>query len=118
MRPNTQGAQSASSRIHRIGSYDNGKLNYSPDEHIFPTSAKSSRLKEEVKNFLDPNILSLRKSDWNISSSIDPPNTYNAKKNISNIKFGIIDGKVPRYKPKILIKGCNELRDNYKGNII
>lgn len=60
-------------RAPKIGSIRNDKINYDKEEQFFskddvPLHAKT--IKEEVKHFVDPDHLGLRKKEWNASVSV------------------------------------------------
>lgn len=57
-------------KIHKIGSIKNGRVNYDKDEQFFagddiPLRAK--HIHDDVLQFVDPDILELRKKEWNPS---------------------------------------------------
>lgn len=61
--------------MHKIGSFKNqkGKLNYDRDEQFFsqddiPDKAKEA--KAYIQKVTDPDLLGLRKKEWNSSSSV------------------------------------------------
>ncbi len=61
------------SRPPKIGSIRNDKINYDKEEQFFskddiPNYAKT--MKEEIKQFIDPDHLGLRKKQWNTSVSV------------------------------------------------
>jgi hypothetical protein len=60
-------------KLHQIGSKKNTRINYDRDEHFFssddvPPNAK--KVHDEVKDFIDPDYLGLRKREWNPSVSM------------------------------------------------
>jgi len=57
-------------KIHKIGSIKNNRLNYDKDEQFFAGDdipIKSKQIHDEIREFVNPDILELRKKNWNQS---------------------------------------------------
>ena len=57
----------------KIGSCKFGRISYERDEHFFtPDDIPKKKLQayKDMKEFTDPDILDLKKKDWNLRSSI------------------------------------------------
>ena len=57
----------------KVGSIRNDKINYDREEQFFSKEdipAKAKTIKEEVRHFIDPDHLGLRKRGWNGSVSV------------------------------------------------
>jgi len=72
-------------------------------------------MKRAVKDFVDPDILSLKKPGWNSSSSCDPGPRMDQQKHLFNIRVGLADLKITQLAPKKGYPGCDELRSDFKG---
>jgi len=75
------------------------------------------RVKEEIRDIIDPDTLSLKKPRWNKSSSVQPATKSDQRKNLFNIRVGFEDSRIPDLVPKRYYTGCDELRSSFKGII-
>lgn len=100
---------------YKIGSSTLGKIDFSTHDHFFHLDSRLQRLKRQVKESADPDILSLRKTAWNPSSSTEPPPREDHRKNLFNIRAGLADAKIALINKKAQCPGCDELRSGFAG---
>lgn len=108
-------------KIHKIGSIKNTRRNYDKDEQFFSSDdvpIKAKKAHDQIVEFIDPDILELRKKQWN-SSVLVPKNpiieeTFERK--LIKIKLGLMDQPVPVLKDKIIPPGC-DTRNDYTSRI-
>ncbi len=72
-------------RPHKIGSFAIGKINFDKKDHFFHLDERLKRVKSEVKEFVDPDILGLKKSNWNGSSSMEPAPRVDQRKHLFTV---------------------------------
>jgi len=101
-----------------VGSANFGRTNFERGEQIFPKEEipkTNYEAKVQMKQFADPDILGLRKKEWNGSVSV-PYNTQEEdfERKLTKIKLGFFDTPLPKYRePKI--EAGTDTRDNYTG---
>ena len=100
--------------VFKIGSCNTGKINYTTKDHFFHLDDKLQKVKAEVNETIDPDILNLRKARWNSSSSIVPPPRMDQEKNLFNIRAGFTDTRIAPLDKKDLCQGC-DLRNDFTG---
>lgn len=107
--------------MHKIGSFKNqkGKLNYDRDEQFFsqddiPDKAKEA--KAYIQKVTDPDLLGLRKKEWNSSSSVpkNPIQEETHERKLIKIKLGLFDQPIPKLKDKFVEPGT-DTRNDYTG---
>ena len=57
-------------KMHKIGSIRNERMNFEKDEYFFSSDdvpLKARKINQEIREFIDPDILGLRKKPWNNS---------------------------------------------------
>ncbi len=102
----------------KIGSFALGKINFGKDDHFFHIDdPKLQKVKREVKDFVDPDILGLKKPGWNSSSSVEPGPRMDQQKHLFNIRVGLADLKITQLAPKRGYPGCDELRKDFLGSV-
>jgi len=106
-----------------IGSVQSGILNFAPDQRYFQSADipdKASDVKKAVKDDIDPDILGIRKRNWNSSVSI--PKTVNDKKEeqddlnlqLTKVRAGLNDAPIAKYRAKKIPVGVDS-RNDYTG---
>ena len=100
----------------KVGSYTGGSVNYDPKDHFFHLDENKLKIKLQVKDSIDPDILGMKKLDWNPSSSISAAPKTNLEKTLFNIKSGFSDTKIMPLHPKLNYPGT-DLRDSFRGTI-
>jgi len=101
-----------------VGSAVLGRLNFERGEQVFPKediSKKALDAKSQMSQLVDPDILGLRKKEWNGSVSVP----FNAQeedfeRKLTKIKLGFFDTPLPKYRPNIIEAGT-DTRDQYTG---
>lgn len=81
--------------LRKIGSCRLGKINYDTKDHFFKLDKKMREFKIEYEDWKDPDILDLKKRNWNNSTSSKSiyqifKNTRSPHKNYSNSKITCI----------------------------
>ncbi|CAD8142419.1 unnamed protein product [Paramecium pentaurelia] len=109
---------STEQKIHKIGSIKNNKVNYDKDEQFFSKEdipQKALQIKQFIQTFVDPDILGLRKKQWNYSVSVpkNPLSEETHERKLVKIKLGLLDHPIPKEKPNKIYVGT-ETRDNYQ----
>jgi len=100
---------------YKIGSCNIGKLNFSPSDHFFHLDDRLQRIRLEVKEYTDPDILNLRKPRWNSSCSTVSGPRVDYRKDLFNIRAGFADTRITSLNRKTLYPGCDELRNDITG---
>eukprot|EP00826_Nyctotherus_ovalis_P055290 TRINITY_DN732_c0_g2_i3.p1 TRINITY_DN732_c0_g2~~TRINITY_DN732_c0_g2_i3.p1 ORF type:complete len:302 (-),score=114.93 TRINITY_DN732_c0_g2_i3:61-966(-) len=99
----------------KVGSYTGGSVNYDPKDHFFHLDENKLKIKLAVKDFIDPDILGIKKPGWNPSTSVSPK--VGLQKALFDIKFGFNDAKITELLPKQGYKSCTDLRNDLSGTI-
>lgn len=99
----------------KVGSYTGGSVNYDPKDHFFHLDENKLKIKLAVKDFIDPDILGVKKPGWNPSTWVSPK--VGLQKALFDIKFGFNDAKITELQPKQSYKSCTELRNNLLGRV-
>jgi len=117
---NTQGFQQAKRefkvRPAVVGSVRLARVNFERGEQIFPKEdipKQNLESKHQMKQLVDPDILGLRKKEWNPSAAV-PINTQEEdfERKLTKIKLGFFDTPLPKYRsPKI--EAGTDTRNNY-----
>lgn len=117
-----------------VGSSKLNRLNFERTEQVFPKEdvpKQAIDAKVSMNQLVDPDILGLRKKDWNRSTAVARNNqeedferklTKVEKKNkgkeksncFVQIKLGFFDTPLPKYRPNKIEAGT-DTRDDYKG---
>lgn len=85
------------------------------NDHFFHLDDRLQKLRLEVKEFTDPDILNLRKTGWNSSCSTAAGPRVDYKQHLFNIRAGLTDSRIASLNKKTQRQGCEELRDNFFG---
>jgi hypothetical protein len=106
------------SRAPIVGSTKLGRMNFERTEQVFPKEdipKKSYEAKVAMTQLVDPDILGLRKKDWNGSVSV-PVNAQEEdfERKLTKIKLGFFDTPLPKYRPNKVEAGT-DTRDQYIG---
>ena len=73
-------------KSYKIGSAGLGKLNFDQKDHFFHQDDNLQKIKRDVKDFVDPDILGLKRPGWNTSSAVDPGPRPDQKKHLFDVK--------------------------------
>jgi len=105
-------------RAPLVGSTKIGRMNFERTEQVFPKEdipKKAYEAKVAMTQLVDPDILGLRKKDWNSSVSV-PVNAQEEdfERKLTKIKLGFFDTPLPKYRPNKIEAGT-DTRDQYTG---
>ncbi|KAL4468592.1 hypothetical protein ABPG74_005095 [Tetrahymena malaccensis] len=114
-----EGLNQEKHKLHKIGSVRNGKINFDRDEQFFSQDdipQKAMEIKKQIKNFIDLDILNLKKKEWNSSCSVpkNPLLEETHERKLIKIKLGLYDRPIPPLKDKIIELGT-DTRNDYTG---
>jgi len=106
------------SKAPLVGSAKLGRMNFERTEQVFPKEDIPKHCYEaklSMNQLVDPDILGLRKKEWNSSVSV-PYNTQEEdfERKLTKIKLGFFDTPLPRFKPNSIEAGT-DTRNNYTG---
>lgn len=114
-----QPQQGVSAGMHTIGSIHNKKTNYDVDECFFAKDDIPIQVRDihnNVREFIDPDFLGMRKKEWNSSVSI-PMNQaieQDHQRKLLNIRIGQENHPILKQKDKYIEPGC-DTRFDYTG---
>jgi hypothetical protein len=103
----------------KIGSVKYGRYDYESDEHFFSNDdmpRKNRAAHQAMKDLTDPDILGLKKREWNTSAAV-PKNptaeeTFAGK--LMKIRMGLLDQPIQKIREPKIEPGCDG-RDKYTG---
>ncbi|EGR30381.1 hypothetical protein IMG5_133480 [Ichthyophthirius multifiliis] len=114
-----EGIQQEKHKMHKIGSIKNNKVNFDRDEQFFaqediPIQAIEKKIK--IKEFINPDLLNLRKKEWNTSVAVpkNPLLEETHERKLIKIKLGLFDRPIPKLKDKYIEIGTDS-RNDYLG---
>jgi len=101
-----------------VGSVNLGRMNFEKNELMFTKEdipMNKLDAKNQMTQLVDPDILGLRKKDWN-SSTYVPFNAQEEdfERKLTKIKLGFFDTPLPKYR-EAEIEAGTDTRDNYTG---
>eukprot|EP01016_Furgasonia_blochmanni_P050692 TRINITY_DN7870_c0_g1_i3.p1 TRINITY_DN7870_c0_g1~~TRINITY_DN7870_c0_g1_i3.p1 ORF type:complete len:403 (-),score=38.60 TRINITY_DN7870_c0_g1_i3:159-1367(-) len=102
-----------------VGSIKMGKTTFARDEHFFSHDDVPNVkrvLHDHIKEFTDPDILNLRKREWNASTRVpkNPLAEETFETRLHKIKMGLEDGPIQKLTEKKIEAGT-DTRDDYTG---
>lgn len=105
-------------KTHLAGSAKLGRMNFERGEQIFPKEdipLKSIDAKKQMNQLVDPDVLGLRKKEWDKSVAV-PLNAQEEDfdRKLTKIKLGFFDTPLPNYRPPKIEAGT-DTRDDYTG---
>jgi len=104
-----------------IGSVRLARTNFERGEQIFPKEdipKQKLESKNQMNQLVDPDILGLRKKEWNSSAAV-PWNTQEEdfERKLTKIKLGFFDTPLPKYRPNIIEAGTDTRNDYTNWNV-
>ena len=78
-------ARTKDRKSYKIGSKNINKVNFGKEDHFFHLDDRLQMTKKGVKDFIDPDILTLKKPGWNTSSSVVPTVRSDHQKHLFNV---------------------------------
>jgi len=106
------------SRHPIVGSTKLSRINFERTEQVFPkedTPFQAVDAKNKMTQLVDPDILGLRKKDWNNSTAISKnQQEEDFERKLTKIKLGFFDTPLPKYRPNRIEEGT-DTRNDYTG---
>jgi len=106
------------SRHPIVGSSKLARLNFERTEQVFPKEdvpKQAIESKVSMNQLVDPDILGLRKKDWNKSTAVAKTNQEeDFERKLTKIKLGFFDTPLPKYRENKIEAGT-DTRDQYTG---
>jgi hypothetical protein len=102
----------------RISHSKHDKLNYARDHKKFnddDVPQKAKEAKEYIKELRDPDILELRKKNWNVSTQAQDNQRPELKKTLFEVSHGLRDFNVVKLKEKTVELGTDTRNFCYEG---